>query len=48
MFVTIRLGWKGLPWKNTLAYYKHSINKDCKKFYITGPWAHSYKTFYGM
>jgi len=20
----IRLGWKGLPWTNTLAYYEHS------------------------
>ncbi len=23
LMTNIRLGWKGLPWTNTLAYYKH-------------------------
>jgi hypothetical protein len=27
----VRLGWKGLPRSNTLAYYKKSINYGCKK-----------------
>ncbi len=30
----IRLGWRGLPGTNTLAYY--DINYDRKKFYSTG------------
>jgi len=34
----IRLGWKGLPRKNTLAYYEKSVNYVRKKFYSTGPW----------
>jgi hypothetical protein len=30
----IRLGWKGLPGTNTLAYYE---NPQIKKFYRIGP-----------
>ncbi len=33
-----RLGWKGLPGTNTLAYYEN------RKFYDTGPWGLYYKT----
>jgi len=31
-----RLGWKGLPGTNTLAYYK-SVNYGRNKFYDTAP-----------
>ncbi len=34
----IRLGWKGLPETNTLAYYEKSVNYGSKKFYSTDPW----------
>ncbi len=34
----IRLGWKGLPRANTLAYY---INYSRKKIYSSGPWTKS-------
>ncbi len=34
----IRLGLKGLPGTNTLAYYKKSVKYVCKKFYSTGPY----------
>ncbi len=34
----IRLGWKGLPETNIVAYYEKSVNYGCKKFYSTGPW----------
>jgi hypothetical protein len=32
-----RLGWKGLPGKNTSLLGKF-VNYDRKKFYSTGPW----------
>jgi hypothetical protein len=32
----IRLGWKGLPWTNALAYYEHSKLRR-KKFYNIEP-----------
>jgi hypothetical protein len=33
----IRLGWKGLPGTNTLAYYEYSYITDVKVFIILGP-----------
>jgi hypothetical protein len=33
----IRLGWKGLPWTNTLAYYSNSKIRDVKVFIIFDP-----------
>jgi len=33
----IRLGSKGLPWTNTLAYYENPYITAVKKFYSTGP-----------
>ncbi len=40
-----RLGWKGMPGINTLAYYEHSYITDEKIFNI-GPWDQHYETFY--
>jgi hypothetical protein len=34
----IRLGWKGMPRTNTLAYYKNSQITTVKMFYNIGPW----------
>jgi len=34
----IRLGWKGLPGTNILAFYNKSVNYGHKKFYSAGPW----------
>jgi hypothetical protein len=31
-----RLGWKGLPWTNTLAYYENSEIAAVKIFYNIG------------
>ncbi len=36
--INIRLGWKGLPGTNTLAYFENPENYGSKKFYSTGPW----------
>jgi hypothetical protein len=33
----IRLGWKGLPEANTLAYYKTLVSYCCKSFFKIGP-----------
>jgi hypothetical protein len=41
----IRLGQKGSPGTNTLAYYEKYVNYDRKKFFSIGPSVHSYKTF---
>ncbi len=35
----IMLGWKGLPRKNTLDYYKRFQILAEKKFYSIGPWS---------
>ncbi len=42
---SIRLGWKSLPWKNTLAYYEHLNFKVNKTFYNIGPRGQCYKLF---
>jgi hypothetical protein len=34
----IRLGWKGLPGTNVLAYYEKSLLTAVKKFYNIGHW----------
>ncbi len=41
LHTNIRLGWKGLPRINTLAYYEHLWITEEKKFYNIGPWSHS-------
>jgi hypothetical protein len=41
----IRLGWKGLPGTNTLAYYKNPQITD-KTFYNIGQWCRVYKPFF--
>jgi hypothetical protein len=33
----IRLGWKGMPGTNTLAYYKKSVNYSREKFIEQAP-----------
>ncbi len=33
----IRIGWKGLPRTNTLAYYEHSLIACVKSFITMGP-----------
>jgi hypothetical protein len=43
---TNRLGWKGLPVTNTLAYYERSLNFGAKKFYDIGPWWQFCKTVF--
>jgi hypothetical protein len=43
----IRLGWKGLPGTNTLAFYNAAAITAFKKFYSTSSWCLHYKTFYG-
>ena len=37
MTANIILGWKGLPWTNTLAYYKHWYIMDAKSFIRFAP-----------
>jgi hypothetical protein len=37
LLTDIRLGWKGLPGTNTLAYNENLKNYDRKKFYNIGP-----------
>ncbi len=37
LYLNTRLGWKGLPGTNTLAYYGNRKSTP-KKFYDTGPW----------
>ncbi len=32
LFTNNELGWKGLPWTNTLAYYKYSLITNVKGF----------------
>ncbi len=39
LLVNIRLGWKGLPGTNTLAYNKNFVSYDRKKVYNIGPWS---------
>ncbi len=33
----IRLGWKGLPWTNTIGYYENSLITAVKSFITFGP-----------
>ncbi len=33
----IRVGWKGLPGTNALAYYEKPLHSAVKKFYNIGP-----------
>jgi hypothetical protein len=33
---TISLGWKGMPWTNSLAYYEHSQITEEKSFITLG------------
>jgi hypothetical protein len=42
LHTNIRLGLKGLPGTNTLAYYKH-LKNSYKKFYNIGPCLHQEK-----
>ncbi len=44
-FANIRLSWKGLPWTNTLAYYRHLYIVAVKNFYNMGPVANFIKLF---
>jgi hypothetical protein len=37
LLTNIRLGWKGLPGTNTLAYYEHSQLTDVKRFITLDP-----------
>ncbi len=41
----IRLGWKRLPWKNTIAYYDHSKVTEEKSFVILSPGVNVMKLF---
>jgi hypothetical protein len=41
----IRLGWKGLPGTNTLAYYENSLITDRKSFITLGPGGNVIKLF---
>ncbi len=41
----IRLGQKGSPGTNTLAYYEKYLDYDLKKFYRIGPRVRYNKTF---
>jgi hypothetical protein len=36
----IRLGWKGMPGTNTLAYYKNLQITAVKSFISSGPWCY--------
>ncbi len=40
----IKLGWKGLPGTNALAYYE-IVTYGRKKFYNIGPWERIHKNF---
>jgi hypothetical protein len=42
----IRLGWRGFPGTNTLAYYKNPYAAAVKSFIVQAPGG-IYKTFYG-
>jgi len=36
--MNIRLSWKGLPGRNTLAYYEYPQIRVVRKFYNIVPW----------
>jgi hypothetical protein len=45
LLANVRLGWKGLPGTNIIAYYKHFKITDKKSFIAMGPGANVIKLF---
>ncbi len=46
LFANIRLNLKGLPGKNSIAYYKHFFNAGIKSFITLGPGVDVTKLFF--